>query len=262
MISNPIKNLVKKICLANGKMIVDIDHVLCDPVAFQLSLFDSQRITVFDIGAAIGTIADNYKQRLSAHNDEEIFRIYCFEPLPQYFESLKAKFSGDPRVICQNIALSDAKGFADFYQGGLPFTSSLLPFSSASEGRWGDGISLRTEQVISVPTTTLDAYCLENSISHINILKIDAQGGEALILEGGEAFLRNQRIDLIYLEVIFEATYQGQPTLWDHMSRMNKFDYKLINIYDATKVTGRLMQMDVLFASRVFLAKAATASLC
>lgn len=165
-------------------------------------------------------------------------------------------------MICHNIALSDSKGFADFHQGGLPFTSSLLPFSSASEGHWGDGISLRTEQVISVPTTTLDVYCLEKSISHINILKIDAQEGEALILEGGESLLRNQRIDLIYLEVIFEATYQGQPMLWDQMSRMNEFGYKLINIYDATKVRGKLMQMDVLFASQEFLAKTPAAPLC
>lgn len=112
-----------------------------------------------------------------------------------------------------------------------------------------------------MPTTTLDAYCLENSISRINILKIDAQGGEALILEGGESLLRNQRIDLIYLEVIIEATYQGQPTLWDHMSRMNKFDYKLMNIHDETKVRGKLMQMDVLFASRSFLATNQTAPL-
>ena len=113
-----------------------------------------------------------------------------------------------------------------------------------------------------MPTTTLDVYCLANSISHINILKIDAQGGEALILEGGESLLRNQRIDLIYLEVIFEATYQGQPMLWDQMSRMNEFGYKLINIYDATKVRGKLMQMDVLFASQEFLAKTPAAPLC
>ena len=112
-----------------------------------------------------------------------------------------------------------------------------------------------------MPTTTLDAFCLENSISHIHILKIDAQGGEAQILEGGESLLRNQRMDLIYLEVIFEATYQGQPALLDHMTRMNKFDYKLVNIYDGTKVRGKLMQMDVLFASRSFLATNQTAPL-
>lgn len=97
---NLVQKLGKKFLLANGKAIVDIDHALDDPIAFQLHLFDSQRLTVFDIGAAIGTIAENYKQRLSAHNDED-FQIYCFEPLPQYFKSLKAKFSGDPRVIAK-----------------------------------------------------------------------------------------------------------------------------------------------------------------
>ena len=62
--------------------------------------------------------------------------------------------------------------------------------------------------------------------------KLTPREGEAQILEGGESLLRNQRMDLIYLEVIFEATYQGQPTLWDHMARMNKFDYKLVNMHD------------------------------
>lgn len=261
MILNLIKKLGRKICLANGKTIVDIDHPLDDPVAFQLSLFDSRRLTVFDVGAAIGTIAGSYQRRLSALNDKEVFRIYCFEPLPQYFQSLKTKFSKDPRVICENIALSDAKGVAAFHQGALPFTSSLLPISSESQGGWGEGISIRAERVVSVPTTTLDAYCMENSISHINILKIDAQGGEGLILKGGESLLRDQRIDLIHLEVIFESTYQGQPTLWDHMTSMNQFGYRLMNIYDLTKVSGRLMQIDALFASESFLVKGPAYSL-
>ncbi|MCP9783287.1 FkbM family methyltransferase [Cyanobium sp. WKJ7-Wakatipu] len=205
------------------------------------------------MGAAIGTIAGSYKCRLSAHCNEYGFQIYCFEPLSRYFESLKAKFSGDPRVICENIALSDAKGFANFFQGELPFSSSLLPFSNVSEGdAWGEGIFLRTQQVVSVPAITLDAYCLDNSISHVNILKIDARGGEALILQGCERLMRNQCIDLIYLEVILEATCQGQPTVWDLMARMSKFGHELIDIYDAAKVRGKLMQMDALFASAIF----------
>ena len=86
MIRNLVQKLGKKFFLANGKAIVDIDHALDDPVAFQLSFFNSQRLTVFDIGAAIGTIADNYKQRLSAHNDEEIFK---FTALSRSLNTLK-----------------------------------------------------------------------------------------------------------------------------------------------------------------------------
>lgn len=253
--SNLIKNLVKSILLANGKNLVAIDHELDDPFAFQLSLFESKRLTIFDIGVAIGTIADDYRKRLFSYNQEANYRIYCFEPLPQYFKILKSNFSEDPRVICENIALSSTIGLAKFHQGALLYTSSLLPISQTNETAWGEGISLTTEQVISVPTTTLDAYCLQNSIHHINIPKIDAQGGEKLILEGTRNFLNTQRIDLIYLEVIFEATYQGQPTPGDILTIMNQYDYKLINIYNTTKSRGKLMQVDVLFASKSFLLK-------
>lgn len=99
--SNLINNLVKSILFANGKKLVAIDHGLDDPFAFQLSLFESKRLIIFDIGAAIGTIADDYRKRLFIYNQEANYRIYCFEPLPQYFKILKSIFSEDPRVICE-----------------------------------------------------------------------------------------------------------------------------------------------------------------
>jgi len=67
--------------------------------------------------------------------------------------------------------------------------------------------------------------------------------------------MRNQQIDLIHLEAIFEHTYENQPPFYDLLDKLRAHHYELINIYDVTKVRGRLMQMDILFVSNSFRSK-------
>jgi len=131
---------------ARGKTLEDLDHPLDNPVKFQLSLFGSPNLIVFDVGGCIGSITAEYKSILESCNKEADFRIYCCEPLPLAFERLRAEFQVDPSVICENLALSDCNGEANFYQGSLPYTISLLPLSKEiQDNAWGETTRIETK---------------------------------------------------------------------------------------------------------------------
>jgi FkbM family methyltransferase len=48
----------------------------------------------------------------------------------------------------------------------------------------------------TVPVMSLDTYCTENGIAHIDVLKVDVQGHEPAVLRGAERMLSEGRIDV------------------------------------------------------------------
>jgi len=55
---------------------------------------------------------------------------------------------------------------------------------------------------IDVPSVTVDNFCAQSGIDHIDILKLDVQGGELLALEGTKHMLSRTAVTLIYAEVV------------------------------------------------------------
>ena len=47
----------------------------------------------------------------------------------------------------------------------------------------------------------MDTFCKENNISHIDLLKIDAEGNEENILLGAKELLKENKIHCIYVEI-------------------------------------------------------------
>ena len=63
----------------------------------------------------------------------------------------------------------------------------------------------------SIPVTvdTLDAVCEREHVTHIDLLKMDAQGAELKILAGAQAMLARGAIDMVFSEVHFMESYEG-----------------------------------------------------
>jgi FkbM family methyltransferase len=119
---------------------------------------------IVDVGANIGAFSI-----LAAHYYPHA-KIYAFEPEPANFEILKKNIALNKLTnivpICK--AVSSKEGKATFYLSGTANHGmhSLQDFQSKG-------------QKIEVETTTL------NSLGHIDILKLDCEGGEYEILENG-----------------------------------------------------------------------------
>lgn len=211
-----------------------------DVYELQRRVLASGARVIFDVGASDGRVTRRYR---AVFGDA---RIFCFEP-----DDARARAIGELRMDKVQVvkqALSDREGTATFYVNADPDTSSLLP--SVQLGSHIDQYTApRTS--IDVETTTLDAFCNRHGIDHIDILKMDIQGGELAALHGATAMLAARKVGMIYLEVEFMELYRDQP-LYHHIAQfLAERQYDLHGIFNLCSIEGeRLAWADAIFVPR------------
>lgn len=203
---------------------------------------------IFDVGAHEGLITKKYR---------EIFpksRVYSFEPYLPSYQRLQKKFSDDPLVLPQNIAVDSESGQSSLNVNSSVLTNSLLESDDKGSFHWRKGL-LETNQKIIVDVSTIDSFCLREEVSHINILKLDIQGKEYAALKGAQRLMTSHSIDLIYCEVILVKTYKEQPKLLEILELAEKYGYTLFGVYNLCCKSVRLNQVDIVFVSNTALSK-------
>jgi hypothetical protein len=88
---------------------------------------------------------------------------------------------------------------------------------------------------VEVTTETLDAFCAKQGIDSLPILKMDVQGGEAIVLAGASRMLSAGAIDLIYTEFLFAPLYEGQADFHSICETLGGHGYSLYWIYNLTR---------------------------
>ncbi len=140
---------------------------------------------VLDIGANTG-----YYSLVAAPLARE---VYSFEPSTHTRRQLESniRLNGMRNVHPQAIALSDHSGFAGFYISKPDNTgmSGLLPAENF------------TGSVETVRTARLDEWIAENNIQDVHCIKIDVEGAELKVLNGGSRLIASSR-PAIFMEVI------------------------------------------------------------
>jgi FkbM family methyltransferase len=150
--------------------------------------------------------------------------------------------------VLDQLALAESAGTRPFHATKCRAASSLLPPDEAVRKKSAKGNY--EYDLISVAVDTLDAYCTRKKITMIDILKIDVQGAELGVLRGAQKILTENRIRLMYLEVIFADNYQGQSSLVPIAAFLEKFGYVLWDVrpFLFTRA-GRLWTANALFTS-------------
>lgn len=87
---------------------------------------------VVDVGAHDGISWSN-----SAYFIEGGWTALMLEPMPKAFAELQARYAGNPRVICRNLACADRAGTLPFVLGDdhLAMLSALAPAKGTEDGR-------------------------------------------------------------------------------------------------------------------------------
>jgi FkbM family methyltransferase len=209
-------------------------------------------LTIFDVGAYNGEISREYVVNFPTA------QVYAFEPFPSSFEQLKANMITYSTVHVYNMGLSDKSGRQVFYSNTFAPTNSLLEPDAAAAKTWGNDV-VRAHGAVECEFTTLDEFIEEQKISKVDILKIDVQGAEIRVLNGGRNALSAGRIALIYSEIITMPTYKGQKKLWDILKTFDECGMDLHNIYNFSfePHSGRLRQVDAIFVRRSNVQKSA-----
>jgi FkbM family methyltransferase len=146
-------------------------------------------LTVFDVGANVGGYANAVIRQLGGQ-----LSLYCFEPSKATFQRLSEALSGAGNVRLLNIGLSDVNGSLVLYTD-TP-CSGLASFYHRRLDHFGNSMPISED----VTTRTLDSFCGEHGINHINFLKLDVEGHELRVLEGARELIANSWIDFIQFE--------------------------------------------------------------
>lgn len=132
---------------------------------------------VFDVG--IKDRSEIYETNHSAH-------FYMFEPNPTYYKILYEKYTTSD-VTLVNAGLGSKEGYSLLY----PYCDSMCDRAKRSGA-------------IDVYITTLDKYCEDLSINHIDYLKIDTEGYEVDVLLGSKNNLNN----INYIQFEYGETFR------------------------------------------------------
>ncbi|MCX6702141.1 MAG: FkbM family methyltransferase [Candidatus Zambryskibacteria bacterium] len=213
----------------------------------QYLLRDVNTPVIFDVGAANGETVVRY---------EKIFvqsEIYCFEPFKEFFENLK---NNHKNVRAYNTALGNKNGKVNFHVNPSLGSSSILPTDKRGPDNWWAGV-LETKEIIEIPIMTLDKFTRDNSIDHIDILKLDTQGTEYEIIEGATETLKKTK--LIFTEITVIPTYEGQKEIDEIIKILRLNGFYIHNFYDIWlgkgKNRGRIRQLDAIFLNEKFFPK-------
>lgn len=184
--------------------------------------------TIFDIGANVGVTARRYAQLFPGAT------VHCFEPFPDSYAALRAAFPASAPVRTHALAVCDAVGTRTLFVNKGSVTNSLFPTSDLYRERYARSDITTPTGAVTVPTVTVDQFCAEHGISHINVLKLDIQGGELLALRGTERMLASASVDLVYSEVNFSRIYEGQAFFHDLAPLLLGHGYQLYNLFPLT----------------------------
>ncbi|MEQ9460649.1 MAG: FkbM family methyltransferase [Phycisphaeraceae bacterium] len=124
------------------------------------------------------------------------------------------------QATTHHLALSDREGTIQL--------NTCVPGQEAfnSIGR-PDRQEARVTGSETVRTTTLDGFCHEQHIDHADILKIDVEGAEALVLQGGATLLGQPNAPVIFCEFNETAARGAGSSTATIRNLLNNYGYSL-----------------------------------
>jgi FkbM family methyltransferase len=202
-------------------------------------------LTFFDIGANVGRFSE------SICGEYKIKKGVLIEPVSKLIPILEQTFPDKGTFKIINAAVADSISETDFYYNeDAHFVSSLLRIDNKGAGF----ASLNFEDPVKtkIKTLTLDHIVLEEQLSDIDFIKIDVQGAEHLVLQGGIETLKITK--LVYTEFSYKPLYEKSSTFFDLYKFFYENNFILVNVSGGySSPNGELLQGDALFINKALM---------
>ena len=172
---------------------------------------------VVDVGANTGQFA------LDLRKDGYTGKIVSFEPISDVFAQLASHAAADGNWIAINTALGTTAGTSIINVSDETVFSSILPQTDFAKDSYPGARPIRQE---TIKMQTLDEAFKPHGVA--TLLKIDTQGFERAVLDGGTVALRS--IDAVWLELPIVHLYEGVWKLEEAVSYMEGHGFMLSQI--------------------------------
>jgi FkbM family methyltransferase len=145
-------------------------------------------VTIFDVGANKGQYASMVIRKV-----KQPYHLYSFEPQKSAFAELKG-ISAVPGFRPFNMGMGNEKTQETLYNQieGSVFASVV---KSSHDHVAADRVKKET-----IDLSTIDLFCEEHGITHIDLLKIDVEGYEIEVLKGAKKMIESGKIPYIQFE--------------------------------------------------------------
>jgi FkbM family methyltransferase len=177
--------------------------------------------TIFDIGANVGQTVSRFKRNFPDA------RVEAFEPVRKPFETLSRRAEGFEGVYCHPFAFGEYKEVKQIHLEQDSRHNSLS--NEVSDGVTSDS---PTEDI---SVRTLDAFCEEEGIGRIDVLKTDTEGYDLAVLKGGDNLLSEQRIVFILSETSFHPSDEKHTSFDSLNSYLHNKGYRIAGFYDVER---------------------------
>lgn len=155
-----------------------------------------------DVGASSGVYA--------YHLSRMARTVYAFEPMPEYAERIRRLRIGN--ILVENVALSSQEGQAKLR---IPLVSSQTEDKGMASLEPRAVTDQQLSRIVEVPMHRLDDYGLRN----VSFIKIDVEGHEEEVLEGGRETIARDRPCLL-LEIEERHNPGGLKRIDNHLSAL------------------------------------------
>lgn len=221
--------IVRKLAARVG-FLIEYRTPQTDPVLRLARMLESHGVNhVADIGANRGQFGEELLQNGFSG------RITSFEPLPTIHKLLQQRSERYANWAVHDIvALSDHNGDISLNESSNDVCSSVYQFDE----QYSDGMTMVSTHI--VPSVRLDDLALEGCL----FLKIDTQGSEMAILNGGRDTL--QRAIGVQVEMSVVPVYGGltlQPEISQHLEAAGFVLWDIVPAH-RDRTSHRLLQYD------------------
>lgn len=207
----------------------------------RIHLLRAHGITLlFDIGASFGQYVG--LMRDIGYDG----RVVSYEPTSHAFAQLRQASADDPLWTIENAALGAQAGSAVINLAENSVSSSILALADA---QFASGIGVRYSGRETITVLRLDQEFARHAKPDDKVyLKLDVQGFEKQVLEGGRAIL--DRVALVQMEAALRPTYAGEMKLEELLHHMAGLGFRPVSIEPghADGETGEQYEVDVIFA--------------
>lgn len=209
---------------------------------------DIQPGTILDVGANEGKVAE------AALRSYPQCRVICFEPVAGTFQALRQRLAryGD-RVVYFNEALSDVNAKAEINLTNFNGANSLQPQPDFHKTLNPHVREIGKE---TITLSRLDDIVAKLPAQKIDVMKIDVEGHELKVLQGGRAFIQ-RNVDTVIVEIsLMRDASWSQQAVFDIFALMKELGFALLNVFDlhhASQANLLVVQMDCVFRKQTAL---------
>lgn len=210
-------------------------------MVYSLKRMNMVPLSIIDIGAHIGMFSR------CAHLVFPRADIFAFEPLSDPFQEMRGKCAEIQRFKCFNVAIGDTSRMEKIYRNEAEQSSSFLEVTDLAVDAYPHIARTRKEMV---RVSTLDEIMSKEEFRAPVLMKVDVQGYEKSVFDGGPAVL--SKTSYLLCELSLQPMYKGQA-LFDEVYRfLVASGFMFAGVLDDHRHprTGEILEIDGLFVKR------------